>query len=663
MFLFRGASVVSNILIVVTLLSQTAQAFPRPQDHRPRGYDFGLDMGALLKRDGTNIPTTGVPYNGSDESIPVRQEIRDLEKNQDLWELYILGLSMMQTMDQSDMHSWYQVAGIHGRPYLPYDGVQATPGDGGNGYCTHVSILFPTWHRPYLAHYEQLLHNIILFIVPQYPEGAERDRYSEAASKFRIPYWDWAIVPPTGQSVLPPSVTNPTISIKGPNGVQTISNPLFSYHFNPLNPSELPDAPVRLMPLFDGLPTNNQQYSIYPQTMRYPTSQNATATSQNNLVAQQLDNNAASFRNRLYNLFTNYHDYSTFSNEAWIVDGSNPGDFDSIESLHGQIHGLVGSGGHMSFIEYSAFDPTFFLHHAMVDRCFAIWQALNPDSYVTPGTSKYSTYTMTAGAILDNSTPLTPFYDAGGTNFYDSSKVVKTEAFGYAYPETLKGANTTSNAIKAINLLYGTTAPAKTVSRRGIPKLSSGIRRELQVNTSSELPPLATNGEYTEWIANIQSKKYALSKSFFIHVFLGPYNPIPSTWSFEPNLVGTHCVFAKLSTSGSTAADPNQLVTGTIPLTSALLEYISKGQLKSLDDKDVKPFLAKNLKYRVTLLDDTEIPNKDVPSLKISVVSSVVKQSKVDHELPSWGPMVSHVDLATGSSNSTKVASYNSTHT
>jgi hypothetical protein len=44
--------------------------------------------------------------------------------------------------------------GIHGRPFVPFDNVPAEPGNENNGYCTHVSILFPTWHRPYLALYE-----------------------------------------------------------------------------------------------------------------------------------------------------------------------------------------------------------------------------------------------------------------------------------------------------------------------------------------------------------------------------------------------------------------------------------------------------------------------------------------------------------------------------
>lgn len=96
-------------------------------------------------------------------------------------------------------------------------------------------------------------------------------------------------------------------------------------------------------------------------------------------MAQQLDNSAAAIQGRLYNLLTNYPNYAKFSNEAWIPN-PNPNNYDSIESVHDTIHGLVGSGGHMSWITYSAFDPVFMLHHAMVDRVFAMWQIINPNS-------------------------------------------------------------------------------------------------------------------------------------------------------------------------------------------------------------------------------------------------------------------------------------------
>jgi tyrosinase len=90
------------------------------------------------------------------------------------------------------------------------------------------------------------------------------------------------------------------------------------------------------------------------------------------------------------------------------------------------------------------------------------------------------------------------------------------------------------------------------------------------------------------------------------------------------------------------------MVSGTIPLTHALINDIGAGHLKSLDPKDVNPYLAQNLKYRVTLSDDTAIGNGDVPSLKISVVSVDVQIPASTTELPIWGNIKGHMDVSTG---------------
>jgi len=135
-------------------------------------------------------------------------------------------------------------------------------GNENNGYCTHVSNLFPPWHRPYLALYEvciliykgtytlansqqQVLYDLVQQIAQQYPAGPTRNKYAAAAANFRIPYWDWAAIPAAGQSVFPESVGgSPSVSVDGPAGTQTIANPLYSYQFKPLDPTQLPDFPV-----------------------------------------------------------------------------------------------------------------------------------------------------------------------------------------------------------------------------------------------------------------------------------------------------------------------------------------------------------------------------------------------------------------------------------
>ena len=84
-------------------------------------------------------------------------------------------------------------------------------------------------------------------IATWWPEGETRNRYQVAAVRFRIPYWDWAAAPPSGQSVLPLSVGgSPYIDIDGPNGLQRISNPLFSYTFKPLNATAFTQPPVSM---------------------------------------------------------------------------------------------------------------------------------------------------------------------------------------------------------------------------------------------------------------------------------------------------------------------------------------------------------------------------------------------------------------------------------
>ena len=74
---------------------------------------------------------------------------------------------------------------------------------------------------------------------------------------------------------------------------------------------------------------------------------------------------------------------------------------DSLESLHDVIHGFLGSNGHMTYLDYSAFDPSFWLHHAMIDRCVALWQAVYPSSYVEPMVAIEQTYTISVGDLKD----------------------------------------------------------------------------------------------------------------------------------------------------------------------------------------------------------------------------------------------------------------------
>lgn len=368
--------------------------------------------------------------------------------------------------------------------------------------------------------------------------------------------------------------------------------------------------------------------------MRYPTTQESDAVPQNNLAATQLGNNVISIRSRLYNLLTTEHDFTRFGNAEWIPN-PRPEGYDSIESIHDTIHGLSGMGGHMNVVIYASFDPIFMLHHTMVDRAFAMWQVLNPSSksrpshfiwnpltwrtlgYVVPHHAMMNTFTTSTGEIQNDTTPLTPFRNNKGS-FWNSQNVRHTETLGYAYAETL---NTISNlpirVTTAINSLYG--------------NLNSNHQRDL-----------GEKREHYEWLANIRLKHDYVG-SFFIHFFLGPYNSDPLTWPFETNRVASHCVFVKpvhdISNKGG-------FVSATIPLTSSLVDQISRGLLRSLEPEEVLEFIHNTLDFRLSTIQNQEILENQVPSLTISLAGAKVTLPKALTDSPIWDEMQDYGNIS-----------------
>jgi tyrosinase len=87
-------------------------------------------------------------------------------------------------------------------------------------------------------------------------------------------------------------------------------------------------------------------------------------------MERNLANNRLTLRDRTYNLLTQASTYEAFSNDGWLGPRADPRAFDSLESVHGQIHGMCGRNGHMAAVDYAAFDPVFWLHHCNVSDNF-----------------------------------------------------------------------------------------------------------------------------------------------------------------------------------------------------------------------------------------------------------------------------------------------------
>ncbi|KAF2259352.1 Di-copper centre-containing protein [Lojkania enalia] len=640
------------------------------------------------------VPTTPGP-NGS---LPLRREIRDLQANYpDQWNLYLLGLADLQKKPATDLLSYYQLAGIHGQPYVPWNGVNGTTNSRFGGYCTHSSILFLTWHRPYLAVYEQALYASVQDVASSFQEPL-RSRYVAAAKDFRMPYWDWATRINRSTSAFPTAISSSTATIIDVDGAtKEIDNPLYSFRFDD-----------------KAIPSNSdlaldRYWSQFPNTIRAP---DRNGNSRNSLVSRVITNEAASLRTNVSLMLLSYKEFDGFSNNAWLRSGT-PGTYGSLEDVHNEIHDKVGNGGHMGSLDVSSFDPVFWLHHTNVDRLWAIWQALNPNAYAIDKVAgaPEANFTIAAGSRVNGETELKPFYDASANEFWNSAGVKYTPPFGYAYPETQRwlypterayqtavrnavtrqyGANTINNFFENIASIPKPTTfaatsvpetsasanaaekpvhphtafvkkavahPIKTaqeilhphkeqvtkpeaakVSAEPAPATPSDNKPvEAEAEAEASLTPLSIppeyahlvpNRTYPEYITNLRALKHGLQQTFRVYIFLGDFSPNPADWPTEYNVVGRFTVLGRGANTPCAKCQNDMedelVVTGTVPLTSALLQDIVEGRLAGLNKADVEPYLKRHLHWRVTGWDGEEVGRDSVPGLKVGVVSTEV---------------------------------------
>lgn len=371
--------------------------------------------------------------------------------------------------------------------------------------------------------------------------------------------------------------------------------------------------------------------------MRSPTSVYSNASSNDSQVNQNLQTYMPQNQQRLYNLFSSYKNYTIFSNEGWAADTSQ---YDSLESLHDNVHAMLGgSDGHMTIVPFSAFDPLFFLHHCMVDRLLALWQALNPHSWVEPNMARVNSYTTSVGEMLNSSSTLTPFYASSNGSFWDSDMLRDPTALGYTYPElegiSLSNATSVSagrsRVVSAITRLYGSYSSNKLVTG------SQGSRGRFRSHSRYNIGPrsltvpvdkIISNGtQYREWIANIRVEKQGLNGPFSVALSLR-----------DGTNVGTMGVFASPPSIASLMqmAPGAQLIASTVPLTHALIEELTNGTISSLDPQVVGPYLENNLVVSVTQSDGTEVEPADVPGLNVTIISSLVEGTASDAHLPTW---------------------------
>ncbi|KAI0064090.1 tyrosinase [Artomyces pyxidatus] len=571
---------------------------------------------------------TGGNTQGAD--APNRLEINDLIKIQDQFSLYIQALAAMSADSQTDEISFFQIGGIHGLPYVQWEGSggsQPVSGTEWGGYCTHGSVLFPTWHRPYVGLFEQVLQKHALDIAQTYT--VEQQQWLAAAANLRAPYWDWATnaVPP------PEVISKTTVDIITPDGkTTTVTNPLYQYTFHPIDPS-FPSP-----------------YSHWKTTIRNPTSNGSHATTDVDGLISDLQSIQSDITSSIYNLLTRVNTWPAFSNHTPGDGGSSS---NSLEAIHDEIHGTI--GGQMGDPSVAGFDPIFFLHHANVDRMLSLWAALNPGIWVSKGPAEGGTFTIGANATLDASTALTPFWNSQ-TAYWASSQATSTSKLGYSYPEFNGLDMGNPSAVQAaiaqiVNQLYGgpafdnfpatnllatapTTAsiqsvPASAPAASSAPAATPAVRlAEPATTKDATVPEVAAftpagsiaNNIY-DWAARIQFKKYELGGSFAVLIFLGPVPEDPAQWRASPSFVGaTHAFVNSVpDRCANCRSQADVKAEGFVHLNQAIAKHSNLG---SFDPDVVAPYLKRELSWRVQRADKTAVPLSELPSLEVLVIST-----------------------------------------
>ena len=352
-------------------------------------------------------------------------------------------------------------------------------------------------------------------------------------------------------------------------------------------------------------------------TTRHPDSSGRT---QESAMMGAVTTSQQGWKGDLFKLFSQGN-YSYFSTKM-IITGGDPGNYGNVESIHDDVHVQVGGqGGWMFDPPVAGFDPIFWLHHAMVDRSFALWQAMHPGASFDTITETSGTYSLPTNTMVDSGSALTPFHSDKQGDFYVSASVWDTTVLGYTYPELSNGA-TQASVTTAVNKLYG-DAP-----------ISMG-KRHAELESRQGYGNVNASGSVQEYSANIRVNLLGLGGSIQIFIFDGPFDDNNAAgWLHEKNLIGSAGFFANSVSPGNVYAKP---VTSTTLFTAALVEKVRQGALKSLSIEDVTTFLTNNIQWRVRSASGNAIPISQISELTISIVTSQVTPAASLEKLPTWG--------------------------
>ncbi|KAJ5175788.1 uncharacterized protein N7482_001665 [Penicillium canariense] len=592
------------------------------------------------------------PADGLNRKVSVRQNIDEWsgkKSNQKQVDLFILAMDRFQKLDPNEKLSYFQIAGIHGQPFVRWDDPSSEPIQ--NGYCFHSHVLFPIWHRPYVLLFEQVVYDIMVKeIIPQFPQG-QQAVWKEIADLWRLPFWDWA------KGSIPVLCKSPTVDVKHPSGIQRIDNPLFQFRM-PTN-KRMRSEGVRTENTWQN-DADQEEYKNFGNTIgtsRWPDEEDQKPASEgwrngvvNNSKAADAFNSHMGYNDKnhgpaaeiVYRLLTIPMDYNTFASTNPTSKDQNVDEDLNIEYpsgthidslwlmiLDSQQYSRMGWGeGHMGNVPVASFDPLFFLHHCNIDRLFSLWQALNPDKWLDniPPDNALIQDSHGKRHAVNQSTPLQPFRSDREGNYWTPEGVRYTPNLGYTYPELQRwDAKYNQKEGSFDQDLY--IADINTVINK-LYGVSRALVLDPQARSSDGVEQIEGGLRVTDYGFSIRFLKYAFGgQPFWIKLYLAQENgfqtPVTDliaevyNFSQRPELDGAtlcgNCKDGQKTRSKSTAY---------VPIAPVLYKLIQTGRnLKSLTRDEVLAYLQKRAYWRV-VKGGKELPRYEVEKLDLEVIGS-----------------------------------------
>ena len=248
-----------------------------------------------------------------------------------LW--YAKAVDDMMSRPATDPTSWRFQAGVHGYSQSsdPFSGAGPIPKKAVTNkfwsQCQHGSWFFLPWHRMYLGFFEQMVRAAVVKL------GGPAD--------WALPYWNYSDAATPQARTLPPAFRQPTLPNGAPNPLSVLGgvNILRAPAINAGNSAAIPKSDVDL-----GGCLGKAFFAPTTDTTAGDLGFGGPATAIN-------------------------HDGHFFG-------------LRSIESVpHNAIHMDVGGQttlGWMTDPDTAALDPIFWLHHANIDRLWAVWNRMSP---------------------------------------------------------------------------------------------------------------------------------------------------------------------------------------------------------------------------------------------------------------------------------------------